>query len=105
MTQVPTGVYEAWVRLYVPAELRKLVRCELGFSVYESVEQRKQWKLNSDDRIIDGAGAKVLPFIESDSSIERRLEMNRSALSKGVGYVRVCDSPADGVLLMKFWSE
>ncbi|MNQ93572.1 hypothetical protein D3C85_1090460 [compost metagenome] len=100
LVNVPTDTYEAWTRLFIPVQLRELVKYELGFEVTGTPDQRKQWKLNAQDKIVEGPKTKIFPLEINDESITRRVEMSRDAMSGIKGNVRIWDAPEGGELIV-----
>lgn len=100
MMNVPTNTYEAWTRLFIPVQLRELVKYELGFSVVGTENQRKKWKFNAEGKIIEGPNTTLFPLEINDESITHRVEMPRDALNSIQGNVKIWDAPEGGELIV-----
>lgn len=100
MTQAQTDTYEAWIRLFIPVQLRDKVKYDLGFDVYGTSENRKQWKLNEQGKIVAGPSTTLFPLEINDESITRRIEMDRRVMSQIKGLVKIWDAPQDGDLIV-----
>ncbi|WP_407351810.1 T6SS effector BTH_I2691 family protein [Luteimonas sp. R10] len=108
ITRVPTGTYEAWVRLFLPPQLRDKVKYELGFTLRGTQEQRSRWKFNHrtlesgevKEFVVDAPGMVISDHIEDGESIKREMEVERNAIRAVFGSVRIWDAPEDGDLII-----